>query len=345
MILLILSFLINSLPQNQIRLNEKPKKEKAVSLREITRINGPDGFYDGILFTVSNNHFVIADIGNRKIHLYDISNHQLMTFGKEGNGPGEISEVLDIGLSENRIWVQSDVGRISIYDLKGNHIRDINTFEHGSPEIILADKIYLKYDNQHYQLITYDADGKQIDMIENKTFISSPSDRGRRIVAKGPDYIPIRDGFLRSRPGEYQFDFYTRSFEIERTFTKNFQRVKRDLSKVKVNLFQGNMSKEELQKREKAARDRLLKRLTEYHNDIQNIAGISNKYIFLSVASSDKTQLKMQVISPDFQFYTEFDHDENDQIIESKVENERLYISLKNDEIGPYLKVFEINMN
>ena len=95
-----------------------------------------------------------------------------------------------------------------------------------------------------------------------------------------------------------------------------------------------------------------------FKDDIQEIVGIFNGYIFLSTANSEdkginwayipeaKREYTLDVISPDLKYYRTLSiTTENYKDISwvTLIEN-KLIMEMKNDDIGHYVKIFDIEI-
>ncbi|MCB0280671.1 MAG: hypothetical protein KDD94_14270 [Calditrichaeota bacterium] len=328
------------------KLNSKPLKSNALKITELKTIAPDEGFYDRIYASLSSNgKLVVADIGNRTINIYDENYKRIKQFGKEGSGPGEFENIFGVSTSNDRIYVRSHFNRISIFDFKGNHIKDVNSFEFGSGEMVFNDGIIMKYkDDAKYLMVVYDKNGEVTKQIENKNY-KEPETRGNRMMLtiSGSSYVPYKNGYVKAERGEYLFKFFDKSFNETESYTKDFERVKRDLSGFNFSLKMEGASKKQQAEAQQRMKEQAMKQLGEYEDDVNSALGFVGDYLLLSVATSAENKLLIDVISPDKQYFTQVEL-EGDEIINSSVQQNKLLIAYKNEEQGPYLKVYDLSI-
>jgi len=122
-------FLISNFLSSQsivsISMNEKPLKSKRVTLSEIGTLIDEDGFYKNLDTSISEDGKVaIIDHGNYLIHVYKSDGTFITKFGKEGQGPGELSGGGRIYAFNTRIVLRK-FNRMSIFDYSGNLVKEI----------------------------------------------------------------------------------------------------------------------------------------------------------------------------------------------------------------------------
>mgnify|MGYP000533455583 CR=1 FL=1 len=113
--------------QETINLKDILVKKNNVEIKElITLDGGDDGFYDTIDASMSDNgHTVIFDKGNIRLHVYDSKGLEISQFGKEGNGPLELSDT-QLFLIQNTIIMLKRKSCL-LFNLKGVLIKEIKT--------------------------------------------------------------------------------------------------------------------------------------------------------------------------------------------------------------------------
>ncbi|MCB0278229.1 MAG: hypothetical protein KDD94_01915 [Calditrichaeota bacterium] len=106
------------------QLPSKPQKGNAFKLIKHLTLTDPVGFYNSVTAAISpNGKIVLIDRGNHKIHVYDSHGKELLQFGKDGNGPGEINGGEDIICFDKTIVVYRG-DYMMMFDYKGKLLKD-----------------------------------------------------------------------------------------------------------------------------------------------------------------------------------------------------------------------------
>ncbi len=82
----------------------------------LTRVNG--------LAIGPQGHVYIAQPQDGQIRIYDRDGRFIRAFGGRGNGPGEFTRLLAIGLLADTVYALNiDPARVSLFTLEGEHIK------------------------------------------------------------------------------------------------------------------------------------------------------------------------------------------------------------------------------
>ena len=105
--LLLLLTVITFFSAQSIRMSDKAMKENGVKFVEIGEMKDATyGFYHSINVSVNvDGKLVVLDRGNHLIHVFKNNGSKIITFGKVGHGPGELSNAEDIYAFHSRIIV------------------------------------------------------------------------------------------------------------------------------------------------------------------------------------------------------------------------------------------------
>lgn len=111
-------------------------------------------------------NIIVADFYNHRI-IYN-KGGQNKTFGKKGKGPGEFHYPTDVQFANNKIYVADAYNhRVQVFDEEGNHLNTIGEAEGmtASTGVFVNDKHVIVTDFENDRLLTYDLDGKLVDII------------------------------------------------------------------------------------------------------------------------------------------------------------------------------------
>lgn len=85
----------------------------------------------------SAGNVFVADNGHKSVVHFAQAGQLLGTFGRPGQGPGEVQATRGITVARGRVFLLSDRARVNVWDLAGNHIRDFR-MPHTGPFLDLA---------------------------------------------------------------------------------------------------------------------------------------------------------------------------------------------------------------
>lgn len=339
--------------QSLIQLSETPIKENAVEFEEIAMIDGGElGFYQYVTVKVaSNGNLVVYDNGNHIVHIYNKKGEEDLQFGQEGNGPMEFSrESSLIHVSDVIVFYRSL--KYAFFDMQGNFIKtakiESNHFYSGyainKKNSIIID--YQQVPDYKFKSIEISKQGEII-----KTNLNTDQDKYKGLdqnereyqlllsVSKNPRLNPYdSQRYLSTSLGEFKITIYDYELKPISFLTYPMNRVKRDMSKSNIRITR-NGQRDIIA--EKKYMDNFNKVHGIYKSDISSYNGSHNGYIFVTLVREDGEDSKTLVISPDFKTYTTISFNNND-IQEWKVNDEYMFASFKNDEIGPFVKIYGI---
>ena len=348
-IFVLLIFIMAAMSQEKIKMDANPIKENVVTFNELaTLMDEDEGFYDRTYASISpKGDVVVADAGNKQINVYD-KNYKFVTrFGKEGNGPGEIDRIGFVKATSDRIYVSS-FRRMIIFTYQGKFISEINLMEYGSSRQIVDDNgvtLYFTMGNPKFSAVFYSADGEEIKKVTNTEYVEPKEEqRGMRMVFFGGNgYLPYNGGYINSARGEYGIEVIGSDFKVNKVYTRSFTRIPRNMDDFQFSFKAEGVTKKEQEKMRKAAQQQMMQQLGKFEDDVAGILGTVNDYIFARVAHDDEEVILIDVISPDMEYYTVVELDAKDYE-SSRIEEGKLIVNYKNDDDGPYVKIFDINM-
>ena len=341
-LLIVLAIFISA--QN-VRLSDKPFKKDGVKLTVLgTMQDEEEGFYQTIDTSVSEDGKVaILDRGNKLIHVYTKTGTPIVTFGKEGTGPGELTNAGRIFAFNDRVLIQN-FDRIMMFDYTGKLINEIKERTNGASIYKTSGGFKYVFDGKGRPnpILSkeFDLDGKKIEEVMDPNFAErsklmpkSPEDFMKRmpqlmkLMFEAPtDLTQYGDGYIRHYQGEYRFEKLDKNMNVTATITRPFMRVKdsnNQLETARKRMQSRNVPEAQMKQQLAMMQARITemaKHNKGFKNDIQEIVGSYKGYVFLSVASSKDTNLangvmtdggardmQIDVISPDNKLYTTID--------------------------------------
>lgn len=140
-----------------------------------------------------------------QVHVWKKDGSFKFSFGKEGNGPGELIQAKKLTIVEQQIYIWGGNGRISIFDLNGLFIRSIKipAIEPKALGILNKDLLLLGYrsfsnDGQCSAIFeSRDGQGKLIEQLQvtpNNFFLKPLKDNNHTTIQGYPPEVDIQKG-------------------------------------------------------------------------------------------------------------------------------------------------------
>jgi hypothetical protein len=357
--MLILSFFVFLFIQSPIhKINSNELKTAALSfVNEVKIPNNENAFYTGIMIQITKNEqIVIFDKGNSQFNIYDIKGKKLRVFGKEGNGPGELSQVLWFFTSNNRILVIKALNML-IFDINGNLINVVKgdftrySIDETSNQIRFVSPLIL---NNKIKSITLSLNGEQLSTKENEYY---KPDKKRNVnnIIKGVEEsydkangdIEYGDKYLQNFKGSYKFQLVEKSGKVIKTFTRDYPRLKLQEHQFVNFKIQKDWSKKRIkQALELKAKyhNTLMKVSNGYQDDIDRILGLYKNFILIKTASPVKELLRIDVLDSNFNLYTTYEKKYKD-FQNFFIKKNKAIFEMINDDIGPYTIISDIQID
>ena len=163
---------------------------------------------------------------------------------------------------------------------------------------------------------------------------------------------PYLSGYIQFYSGAYKIEILDESQVSTGVYTKEFTRFKKDANQSGMRFrFEGKQTKKQIEAQKKMMANfkaAQLKADGGFKNDIVEIIGEYHGYIFLSVSSKDSKynegNILIDVISPNFDYYSQIDLGKVPDLKWTKIENGKFIFEMENDDDGPYVKVFDIEI-
>lgn len=123
----------------------------------------------------SDEKVAVADFYNHRIVYFD--GQKNLTFGKKGDGAGELTYPTDVQFANEKIYVADAYNhRIQVFDLAGKHLQTIGEAEkmNATTGVFVNDKNVFATDFENNRILIYDLEGKLIQEINQN--LDKPTD-------------------------------------------------------------------------------------------------------------------------------------------------------------------------
>jgi len=339
---------------DNIKIKSKPSNPGSILVKQQLLIGTDAEFYDRIISTRAiNGAYVVMDRGNSLVKVFNKDGHLETSFGRAGQGPGEISRPRYLAATKDRIIVVQTQKTI-VFDYSGKVVQEIKNdfFGFNGPRPILFDDHFFlvqrfsTFNKNFYK--SYNYNGNLLESKKNNGFSLNTTieqldfSEFQRNNIKSPRSIqPFNDGFIWFLPGEYKIEILTSRLEVERSYFRDFERVNEDYSDW------DDPEDEKMSKEQRAAQAQMRKnhiKLTRgFESDIVKILGEWNNFLLVQTSSENLNKLQIDVISKHFKLF-DIISIECDLILEVELVNNQLLVSSKNNDIGPYLTVYNLEL-
>ena len=336
-----------------IQLTEKPLKENAVTLTELVTLEDKeDGYYDGIEVYLTKNSYYVYDRGNYSIIKYDLKGHELLRFGKEGQGPGELAGYEQITHINSKYIYLAIWDKLKIFSIEGKLIKEVKPPKgvgYNFDVVALNDSflfIHSKGKKRGYASFTLKGDliNKFLpkEEIKDEPFAVSnfKSNVAKWYLGKSHARYFGNKTIYHER-GDYEI-FIKGENGKEVSLKRKFERVPVSFDSSRVFVVFGNDKKKQREANQKYMQS-YLDATNGREPAIKKIIGFCNGYMFVQASSEDKEEKLIDVISPDYKFYTQLSFKEKD-VTSISLKNNKFVVIYKNDEVGLYSKVYSINL-
>lgn len=353
---MVLFFFILFSIQEIIEINDQPSNTIQIEIEEIVTIDGgEDGFYNRIYASMTSDHrIVVYDKGNYEIKIFDLEGKELTRFGREGNGPRELSRV-NLIVQEDRIYLLKS-NYMEVYTSDGEFLFD-TPVEYGNRKLWLIDdkiRVYIGHKrNAKIKYWEYSKAGKFIHEVKNENYAEEVEDEKQDMSEQMVNNIRksfqrVRDitfdgldRYQQYRPGSYRIEILDENYNTTHVLTNkimNKRKSSEESTQVKVSDGQGNT----LQKAQNAMLAELIRLKGGFDDDIRQINGYFDNYLFVTHVDNDKEIT--DVFDENYKLVAHFNFDQEHlkswQIIHGKI-----IASYKDPDEGLYLKVYSIKIN
>jgi hypothetical protein len=343
--LITLIFVFVSFTQIEIQLSENPTNKGSVKLSLLhTFDGGEDGYYNQMTITLAENgKYVVKDQGNNKVFIYSEKFEEEYVFGKNGNGPGEFGKYLNVVAVKDRLYLATPQ-KVMSYGYDARFINEAKISFIGRFNLTFNDDgFYFETRDGSYKKYAFDKDANLIEKKIGKEKSTGSAMRNgtsiRYVLPAKWKNLPFK---IEASKAEYKLSLVDKTDgKVTHELTRPFTRIKR---KPIENFRIVDGKKVPKSSKSLAHENAYRKRIGDYKADASWALGEVNAYLFILVASEDEDTRKIDIISPDFQFYDQLVI-KNKDIQFLRLEYGKLLLTCKNDDIGPYAEVYDVKIN
>lgn len=349
---LLFALIIHS--QDLIKMNNEAEIENLITYQELLTLDGgDDGYYNSITVKVYKEQYFVLDKGNFILHIYDNKGNEKFSFGKEGNGPGEFSQFENLLLvAKNRI-LMTKWDKVSIYNFKGEHIKDIKVQSYSynisdlNESLVFEPKI-----GKNVNAYVYDFNGtklketekKEIEEGEKEVFILDDIKAMSKMWLKPSDWKKWDNYILRNSNLDYRIDIGDENGNVLKSIYRSFDRVKLVLDEDWKFVSVGDAKKD----KEINAKYRVEyeKSKNGFESDIIKLLGFFKDYLLVQISHSDKDHAYFDIITIDGKFKSQLKIPIPlgvEKVRYFDLSSNKLIAHYKNDDIGPFAKIYKLS--
>jgi hypothetical protein len=312
---------------------DKPIAQDAFEFKLIKELRLDNEFYERTYTAIApNGNLIVVDKGNSRIKIIDSNNKVIHVFGREGFGPNELIYPYGVYITEKN-YIVNDSRHYQIYNYNNELIREISN-EGANLVVTDSNLMVINRGITHIKYFTHRGEfireaSKTAEYYTKNINYSLPKFTRLPI---SPILTPL--GFIANYFGDYVVEIR----DLENNKIKYI--IKRDVREQKFYtpkvIFQGKPTKKD---KEKIAK---LMVTNIERADIHSVLG-NTPYGFLVRLGSERDVLRLDLISYDLSYLAllEFYFGE-DRLTYAAIQGDKLILDLKNDEIGPYVQIFEL---
>jgi hypothetical protein len=353
-VLLFIISIVFSQDVRKIDLGTEPLQKDGITLSNEDVIKSMDGFYQRISATYTpDGRLIVFDHGNTKFHVYDKNHKIVMTFGKEGSGPGEIQKnnVKLIKASNKYIYVHQWY-EFAIFNMNGVLVKEIKGHQYfqNSRLQIINDQIVFINPHSNFYKISKAIFSEKGELIEEYKYKKLGEDIKSKLELSDVEKdfrvrknnFQINDKIYSLDVVEYSIHVSDLSRKPKQILHRNFQRVPYEPSEMWFNKKKKKQTKG--QKAYYAALSGAWSNIYNgYRESFKEFCGNTGKHYFLRLNTKEDLVV-VDVISTKNEWISQLKFQEQGlEYIE--IHENKLIKFFKNDEDGPSLKTYDIAFN
>ncbi|MCB0279420.1 MAG: hypothetical protein KDD94_07960 [Calditrichaeota bacterium] len=299
-------------------------------------------FYSDVDVAIGNNTIFVLDIGNKRVLGLDSNYNTILSFGKEGNGPGELNMITNLILTEHRLIVNGFSKQI--FDFKGEYLGQINYLssvglieENGKLVLLLESDI-----SGHFNPLYFDLEGKDIgnQLAAHQGGYVSSRKKNSESELKIRHVEKLNNSYIIQYFGRYMFGITTNGTTT--LYNRIYERKKYETyDDLVFAIDNGQILTKELYGE---ALEMYKKKFGEYRDDISGIIGTISNCILILTSSNNQKFLKFDMINLTTRTYREFKYKFEDKVKRVKLFKDQMIVSFLSDETGPYFNIYKIEI-
>ena len=126
--------------------------------------------------------YILINNNNKELYCFNYDGQFVKQIGREGRGPGEFNEIIDIAFNEslNNIYILSSNTQIDVFSLEGKYLKSLKIDSEAPGTIASIDNFIVINNNNDagkatYRYVIYNTDGELISRFENPYHFDSKS--------------------------------------------------------------------------------------------------------------------------------------------------------------------------
>lgn len=334
MILLVTLFL-----QTIITL-DKPISNFQYSLKLDYEVKKVDEFYTETSSSFTpNGELIVLDIGNKKVKIYNREAKLLRSFGEEGNGPGEFAGPSTI-LAAKDIFCVKDVGGQSFYDYDFNLLYETNYYRTGnrSLELVRNQFVYRSENFLDYFTVTKIGGLSENIKLNVQLYNRNLPKNTKKYFTLPQKFKETKAGNIGRYAGDYVLEVRDNNYHLTHILKKKTDELYLD-GKPRIKIV-GEPSK----KQKELLAKQMSKKLEQRISSVWRVLGDTKHGVIVRTTRGgiNYKKLALDLISHNLQNYSELTFTFEDRITDARIKYGKLILDLKNDEIGPYVQVYDL---
>jgi hypothetical protein len=280
-----------------------------------------------------NGELIVLDIGNKKIKVFNRHGKLLRSFGSEGNGPGEFAGVSSVRTAAEMFCI-TDVGGPSFFDYNFKHLFDTNYSHTKNRSLIIknAQFIYAPSDFSNFMKVTESGLSPATKLNVKSYDLKAPKNTNS-FFTRAVQFKETKAGLVGVYKTEYIIAVRDSNFELTHIIKKNVDPIYSTGMKVKVI---GEPT--DAQKKIIAKRKFSINRLSSIRRNV----GDTEFGFLIEVTTGKKGFRELDLISHDFEYLAKINLKYPDKLVKIRTIYGKIIMDLKNDEIGPYVQVYDL---
>jgi hypothetical protein len=284
-----------------------------------------------------NGELIVVDRGNKKVRVFNRKGEIVHSFGSEGNGPGEFNSPAGIEAGKHLFYVQ-DYMKKFIYNYNYELVAEMHVkFSDPRSTLLIAGEFYFLSGNfKNYKKLNIDGAISKLVNLNVKEYDTGAPENSVWMYRYPHHFQPIKNGIVGKYFGDYILEIRDKNFNLTHIIKKNTKAIFHNSEPKVVALGELTVAQKKKIANLKFSRQRI--------PAINAVIG-DTKYGFLvrTTAGGTKTRdLYLDLISHKMEYLAEIKTVFKDRITQMVARNGKIVIDFKNDEIGPYVQVYDL---
>lgn len=332
---------------SQIEIKDLTNTNNFKDLKIKKTIQNDFDFYQAVYVDKIKENYVIVDLGNNTIYIFDQKLQKIKQFSEEGEGPGRIQFISYLYIIDDKYILVGNALKLSIFNDKGEFINQINLLTYKNPEIISLDRTFL-LKSQGEKLEYY--------LMTSKGVLNS------KIITDKSNYKRYNHKLIKGYSGSYYYNrpFYFNNSFIDVRVHKKFTITQFDLTFNEINNYSYNFKAikrnwdsffryKTIVKDDKVETIKIYGKTAEnladygdFRKDIKRIIDVTRDNVYLEIANAEIGITKIIKLNSEFNIIEKYQFKAK-HVIDMRIKGNELITSQKDDEQGPFITIYQLN--